>query len=48
MLALVGNFLLIIGTIAILSMLLSKSSTTVGLVNSLSQLLTNSITAAKT
>jgi hypothetical protein len=47
MLALVGNFLLLIGTIAILSQLLSKNSNTSGVVNSLSQLLTNSIKAAK-
>lgn len=47
MLSLVGNFLLLIGTIAILSQLLSKNSNTSGVVNSLSQLLTNSIKAAK-
>jgi len=47
MLGLVGNFLLIIGVIAILSQLLSKSSNTSGVVNSLSDLLTNSIKAAK-
>ena len=46
-LALVGNFLFLIGAIAILSQLLNKNSNTSGVINSLSSLLTNSVKAAK-
>jgi hypothetical protein len=45
--SLVANFLFIIGAIAILSQLISSKSNTSGVVNSLSNLLTNSIKAAK-
>ena len=47
MVGLAANFLLIIGTIAILSQLLNKSNNTSGVINSLSDLLTNSVKAAK-
>lgn len=45
--AVVGNFLFILGIIAILSELVRPGSQTPGVVNSLSSLLTNSIKAAK-
>lgn len=48
MLGIVGNFLFIIGAIAILNELLRPGNNTSGVVNSLSSLLTNSIKAAKT
>jgi hypothetical protein len=47
MLGLVANFLFIIGALAILNQLLRPGNNTSGVVNSLSNLLTNSIKAAK-
>ena len=47
MLGVVGNFLFIIGAIAILNELLRPGNNTSGVVNSLTNLLTNSIKAAK-
>ncbi len=47
MIATIGNFLFIIGAIAIIAELVKPGSQTGSVVNSLSGLLTNSIKAAK-
>jgi hypothetical protein len=47
MIGVVGNFLLIIGAIAIIGELLRNGSATSGVINSLSGLLTGSIKAAQ-
>lgn len=47
MIAVVGNFIFILGAIAIIAELVKPGSTTGGVVDSLSGLLSNSIKAAK-